>query len=96
MAKRHIERYFITAIGDQGFGTEGDLYSTEPMVLAVFPFLQGYRNSLGLDLVTGSPAAQLIPHYLTRIVPKNGQLLIPAYGRHQMFVGVSLLTIGLG
>jgi len=66
------------------------------MVLAVFPFLQGYRNSLGLDLVTGSSAAQLIPHYLTRIVPKNGQLLIAAYGRHQMFVGVSLLTIGLG
>ncbi|MCA2684941.1 MAG: hypothetical protein IM504_18310 [Microcystis sp. M038S2] len=96
MAKRHIERYFTTAIGDRGFGTEGDLYSTEPMVIAVFPFLQGYRNSLGLDLVTGSSAAQLIPHYLTRIVPKNGQLLIPAYGRHQMFVGVSLLTAGLG
>jgi hypothetical protein len=90
MAKRHLERYFTTAIGDRGFGTEGDLYSTEPMVIAVFPFLQGYRNSLGLDLVTGSSAAQLIPHYLTRIVPKNGQLLIPAYGRHQMFVGVSL------
>ncbi|MGV2387746.1 MAG UNVERIFIED_CONTAM: hypothetical protein LVR29_03570 [Microcystis novacekii LVE1205-3] len=61
MAKRHLERYFTTAIANRGFGTEGDLYTTEPMVISVFPFLQGYRNSLGLDLVTGSSAAQLIP-----------------------------------
>ncbi|MEG3437657.1 hypothetical protein V0288_11050 [Pannus brasiliensis CCIBt3594] len=93
MAKRHIDRYFQRAIGSGGFGTEGDLYTTEPMILSVFPFLQAYKNVMGRDLVTGSPAEALIPNYLTRAVPKKGDLPIPAYGRHATYEGISLFAM---
>lgn len=96
MAKRQVKRYFDRSVGNGGFGTEGDHYTTEPMIISVFPFLQAYRNVTGEDLVTGSPAAALIPHYLTRAVPRNGELFVPPYGRHGRFMGVSVFSMGVG
>jgi hypothetical protein len=93
MAKRQLARYFLQAIGDRGFGTEGDHYTTEPMIISVFPFLQAYQNVIGKDFVGGSRAATIIPHYLSRVVPKQGTLAIPAYGRHNSYMGTSLFTM---
>ena len=47
IAKRNIIRYLETAIGDKGFGTEGDHYTTEPFILTLFPFLTGYYHVKG-------------------------------------------------
>jgi hypothetical protein len=95
-ARRQIDRYFSLAFGNGGFGTEGDLYSTEPMILSVFPFLQAYRNVMGQDLVTGSHASGVIPNYLTRAVPGEGGLPVPPYGRHSTYIGVPLFSMAVG
>lgn len=96
LAERHIRRYLKTAIGNSGFGIEGDHYTTEVFTLTVFPFLQAYRNATGLDLVEGSGAELLLPLYLMRTVPQGGELPIPAYGRHRYYAGGSLFAMGLG
>jgi hypothetical protein len=97
IAERNIQRYLTSAVGNRGFGTEGDHYTTEPWVLSILPFLQAYRNVMGQDLVTGSSAAWFLPQYLMRIIPaRDGELPIPAYGRHRHYAGESLFALGLG
>lgn len=96
MAERHVIRYLQTALGDRGFGLEGDHYTTEPMVLAVLPFVHAYRQVMGQDLLQGSPLAGLIPLYLMRMVPQDGKLAISPYGRHRNYAGASLFTLSLG
>lgn len=96
VAERNVIRYLKANFGDRGFGLEGDHYSTEPLVLTVFPFVQAYREVMGQDLLTGSPLQGLIPLYLMRMVPQDGQLPISTYGRHRSYVGASLLTMALG
>ncbi|MDJ0731165.1 MAG: hypothetical protein QNJ33_14360 [Crocosphaera sp.] len=95
-AERNIKRYLSTAIGDYGFGSEGDHYTTEPLILTVFPFLQAYSNVIGKDLVKGSSAQWILPHYLMRIIPENNNLNIATYGRHRYYAGSSVFYMGLG
>ena len=96
LARRNVERYLSSAIGDRGFGVEGDHYTTEVLVLTVFPFLQAYRNILGLDLVTGSGVSWSLPQYLLRGIPQSGQLSVPTYGRYRRYADGSLFAVGLG
>ncbi|MEA5510798.1 hypothetical protein VB715_13575 [Crocosphaera sp. UHCC 0190] len=96
MAERNLKRYFTIAIGDHGLGSEGDHYTTEPLVLTVFPFLQAYGNVMGKDLVTGSHAQWILPHYVMRMVADNKQLNVATYGRHRYYAGGSLFALGLG
>ena len=95
-AARHIQRYLRTAIGDHGFGIEGDHYTTEPLILTVMPFLQAYRHVLGEDLVENSHAAEIVPHYLQRTITQKGKFFLPSYGRHRRFAGPALFAMGLG
>ncbi|MDJ0845545.1 hypothetical protein [Crocosphaera sp.] len=94
-SERNIKRYLTTAIGDYGFGSEGDHYTTEPLILTVFPFLQAYSNVIGKDLVIGSPAQWILPHYLMRMIPDNNQLNMTKYGRHRYYAGSELFAVGL-
>jgi hypothetical protein len=95
LSERHIQRYLITAVGEKGFGTEGDHYTTEPWVLGVLPYLQAYRNVIGKDLVTGSSAAWFLPQYMMRIVNSEGKAAVATYGRHRHYAGSSLFALGL-
>lgn len=95
-SQRNIKRYFSTAIGNQGFGTEGDHYTTEPWVLTIIPFLQAYQNVLGQDLVTNSKAAWMLPHYVMRSISPDANLPIATYGRHRYYAGKYLFAMGLG
>ncbi|MEL4898169.1 hypothetical protein [Crocosphaera sp. Alani8] len=95
-AERNIKRYLTTAIGDYGFGTEGDHYTTEPLILTIFPFLQAYRNVMGKDLVKGSHVQQILPHYIMRIISNNGELNLNSYGRHRYYAGSALFSTSLG
>jgi hypothetical protein len=95
-SERNIKRYFSTAIGNQGFGTEGDHYTTEPWVLTIIPFLQAYQNVLGQDLVTNSKAAWMLPHYIMRSLSSDANFSIATYGRHRYYAGQYLFAMGLG
>ncbi|PSF39537.1 hypothetical protein C7H19_01735 [Aphanothece hegewaldii CCALA 016] len=95
-SERNIKRYLATAIGNQGFGTEGDHYTTEPWILTIIPFLQAYKQVLGQDLVTNSHAAWMLPHYVTRSLSPDATLPIATYGRHRHYAGKSLYAMGLG
>lgn len=96
LAERNLQRYLTTALGNRGFGTEGDHYTTEVLVLTVLPFLQAGRKVMGRDLVRGSGAEWVLPQYLLRAVPQAGELAIPAYGRYRRYEGGSLFAVGLG
>ncbi|HAC66021.1 MAG TPA: hypothetical protein DCF68_21440 [Cyanothece sp. UBA12306] len=96
IAERNIKRYLTTAIGDRGFGIEGDHYTTEPFILTIFPFLQAYKNVMGKDLVQGSSAQWILPHYIMRIIANNQQLEVATYGRHRRYAEGSLFSLGLG
>jgi hypothetical protein len=96
IAERNLKRYLRHGIGDRGFGTEGDHYTTEPLILAVLPFLQAYRHAAGLDLILHSPAEWFLPHYLQRGIVRDGKLKVPTYGRHHYYAGESLFAMGLG
>lgn len=96
LAERNIKRYLTTAIGEHGFGTEGDHYTTEPWILGVLPYLQAYRNVVGQDLVARSSAEWFLPQYLMRIVEIDGELSVPTYGRHRHYAGGSMFALGLG
>nr|MDJ0510119.1 hypothetical protein [Crocosphaera sp.] len=95
IAERNIKRYLTTAIGDRGFGSEGDHYTTEPLILTVFPFLKAYSNVIGKDLVVGSSAQWILPHYIMRIIDDDNQLNINPYGRHRYYAGDALFSVGL-
>ncbi|NES86066.1 MAG: hypothetical protein F6K10_34415 [Moorea sp. SIO2B7] len=94
IAERNIKRYLTIGIGDRGFGTEGDHYTIEPLVLTIIPFLQAYENVLGKDLVSDSSAQWFLPHYVMRMVGSKGKLSLPAYGRHRSGPGGSLFALG--
>jgi hypothetical protein len=95
VAERNIIRYLQMAIGDRGFGTEGDLYSTEPWTLTVMPFLLGYRNTIGEDLISNSSAEWFLPHYILRLTGDKGKLSNGAFGRHYLTPSGSLFAVGL-
>lgn len=94
IAERNVSRYLDLAIGDRALGTEGDHYTTEPWVLTIIPFLQAYKNVVGQEL---SPAKTkwFLPHYILRLVEIEGELALPAYGRHRLRPNMSLFTLGL-
>lgn len=96
IAQRNLKRYLTIGIGDRGFGSEGDHYTTEPWILTIIPLLQAYQTVLGQDLVQGSSAAWFLPHYLTRSIEREGKLAVPTYGRHRHYAGSSLFAMGLG
>ncbi|WP_198648440.1 hypothetical protein [Cyanothece sp. BG0011] len=97
IAKRNIIRYLETAIGNKGFGTEGDHYTTEPFILTLFPFFTGYYHVKGEKFATeNSNLAWLLPHYLMRIIPRDNGYPIPSYGRHRNYPGGSLFAMGMG
>lgn len=91
---RRVIRYLDAAIGDQGFGTEGDLYTAISAEL-MLPFLQAYSNVIGKDLISNSEAAWLIPQSMMRMVLQNGKVYTPAYGRHRAGADGSLFSYGL-
>lgn len=93
-AERNIQRYLDLAIGDRGFGTEGDLYTSVSVSLMI-PFLHAYREVLGEDLITESHAAWLLPNAVMRMVKQNNDVYIPAYGRHRAGAKGSLFANGL-
>ena len=94
ISERNVKRLLNIGIGDRGFGTEGDHYTTEPLVLTIIPFLQAYENVLGKDLISDSSAEWFLPHYIMRMVESNGELSFPAYGRHRAGPGGSLFALG--
>jgi hypothetical protein len=94
IAQRNVIRYFDTAIGDRGIGTEGDHYTTEPLRLTILPFLQAYRNVQGIDIAP-SKTQWFLPFYLTRSLPIDGELTINTYGRHRFSPPPSFYGIGL-
>ncbi len=91
---RKIIRYLDVAIGDRGFGTEGDTY-TNVSVDLILPFLQAYANVMGRDLVTNSEGAWFVPNAMMRMVLQDDQVFTPAYGRHRVGAGGSLFAYGL-
>lgn len=95
-SEQNIKRYLTTAIGNQGFGTEGDHYTTEPWLISVIPFLQATQKVLGEDLVTDTNVAWMLPHYVMRSLSLDPTLPIAAYGRHRRYAGKSLFAMGLG
>ncbi len=94
IAERNVKRLLSIGIGDRSFGTEGDHYTTEPLVLTIIPFLQAYQNVLGKDLISDSSAEWFLPHYIMRMIESNGELSFPAYGRHRAGPGGSLFALG--
>ncbi len=95
IAERNVKRYLTIGIGEHGFGSEGDHYTTEPWILTIIPFLQAYKNVMGKDLSQGSSAEWFLPHYIMRIVGKHGKLSLPTYGRHHSGPASSLFAVGL-
>lgn len=95
-AQRHIQRYLLSALGDRGFGTEGDLYTNESLT-AILPFIAANKNVLGFDLVEGSKAEWFLPHYAMRTISnQNKRLSLSTYGRHRLGPDGSLFALGLG
>ena len=94
IARRNIMRYFQYAIGDRGLGTEGDHYTTEPLRLSIFPFLQAYRNVKGIDLAP-SKTQWFLPHFISRSLVADNELVISGYGRHRLSPPPSFYGIGL-
>ncbi|NER33383.1 MAG: hypothetical protein F6J93_04845 [Oscillatoria sp. SIO1A7] len=96
IAVRNVKRYLKIGLGDRAFGSEGDHYASEPWILTIIPFLQAYKNVMGLDLVKGSSAEWFLPHYVMRLAGKGSNLDLPTYGRHRSGPANSLFAIGLG
>lgn len=92
IARRNVQRYLHTALGDRGFGTEGDLYTRESLN-GILPFFQAYQEVLGQDLTTNSPLVWVIPHYLNRMVKQGEEVSVPAYGRHRIAPTGDLLVL---
>ncbi|NET71674.1 MAG: hypothetical protein F6K62_12285 [Sphaerospermopsis sp. SIO1G2] len=99
ISTRNIIRFLKIGVGDHGFGSEGDHYTTEPLILTVIPFLIAYENVMGADLITNSSAESFLPHYVTRGVErnqeKNKNLSVATYGRHRYYAGSALFSMGL-
>lgn len=95
IAERNIQRFLTIAIGDRGFGTEGDLY-TRDSLLMVLPFLHAYQNVVGQDAIASSSAEWLLPHYVMRMVGTGADVSTPTYGRHRKGPTGSLFAVGLG
>jgi hypothetical protein len=93
-AERNIQRYLDLAIGDGGFGTEGDLYTNVSASL-IIPFLHAYREVLGKDFISKSHAAWFLPNGVMRMVKQNNHVYVPPYGRHRIGAGGSLFANGL-
>ncbi len=94
ISQRGVIRYLNSAIGDRAFGTEGDLYTTEPWVLSIIPFIQAYRNVLGIDLAPDK-TKWMFPSYIMRSVVTETGFAAPTYGRHRLTSNPSLFAVGL-
>ncbi len=94
IAERGIIRYLNRALGDRALGTEGDSYTTEPWKLTVIPFIQAYRNVLGIDLAPDK-TQWMLPQYILRSVETDTGFAAPAYGRHRLKTNPSLFAVGL-
>ncbi|AFZ47135.1 hypothetical protein Cyast_1168 [Cyanobacterium stanieri PCC 7202] len=95
-AQRNVSRYINTALGDGGFGIEGDAY-TSHSANQMLPFLQAYGNVMGKDIATQTHANQLIPNSMMRMIPReNDSPITPAYGRHRHGASGFLFASGLG
>ena len=94
IAQRNVSRYLDLALGDRALGTEGDHYTTEPWVLTIIPFLQAYKNVVGQELAPAK-TKWFLPHYIMRLVEMDGELAVPAYGRHRLSPKGSLFALGL-
>ncbi len=94
ISERGVIRYLNWAIGDRAFGTEGDLYTTEPWVLTIMPFIQAYRNVLGVDLAPDK-TKWMLPSYILRSVLTDNSFAAPTYGRHRLRANYSLFPVGL-
>jgi hypothetical protein len=94
ISERNISRYLELAIGDRAFGTEGDHYTTEPWILTIIPFLQAYRNTLGVELAP-EKTQWFLPLYITRLLELDGKLAVPTYGRHHLSPDGTLFAMGL-
>ncbi len=94
IAERNISRYLDLALGDRALGTEGDHYTTEPWILTIIPFLQAYKNVVGQELAPAK-TKWFLPHYIMRLVEREGELAMPAYGRHRLSPTGSLFALGL-
>ena len=105
ISERGVVRYLNWAIGDRAFGTEGDLYTTEPWVLTIMPFIQAYRNVMGVDLAPDK-TQWMLPSYILRSVETDtgvayakvgtdGVFAAPSYGRHRLKTNYSLFAVGL-
>ena len=94
ISERGVIRYLNRAIGDRAFGTEGDLYTTEPWVLTIMPFIQAYRNVLGVDLAPDK-TKWMLPSYILRSVATDQGFAAPTYGRHRLRANHSLFPVGL-
>lgn len=93
ITKRRIHRYTNTALGNRAFGTEGDLYTRESLH-SILPFVQAYQEIYGKDLVRNSNLAWVMPHYLTRMVGKEGDVNLSTYGRHRLGPAGDLFSFG--
>lgn len=93
--ERNIQRYLKNALGESGFGTEGDLYTRES-VQAILPFIVGYRNVLGKNLVKNSNLEWILPHYMMRMVEVDNRLEASTYGAHRVSPDGALFALGLG
>lgn len=95
VVERNVKRYLTIAVGDRGMGSEGDLYTTEPWVLTIVPFLQAERNVLGKDFIQGSSAEWFLPHYLMRAIDPETKPSLSTYGRHRAAFVSDLFAVGL-
>ncbi|MBE9222127.1 hypothetical protein IQ215_05400 [Cyanobacterium stanieri LEGE 03274] len=95
-AQRNVSRYIDTALGDGGFGIEGDAYTSHSSY-QMLPFLQAYANVMGKDIATKTNANNLIPQSIMRMIPReNNTPITPAYGRHREGASGFLFASGLG
>ncbi len=94
IAERGVIRYLNWAIGDRAFGTEGDLYTTEPWILSIIPFIQAYRNVVGVDIAPDK-TQWMLPNYILRSVETDTGFAAPTYGRHRLKANPSLFAVGL-
>ncbi|HHP7230420.1 MAG TPA: hypothetical protein ACFCUY_06130 [Xenococcaceae cyanobacterium] len=94
ISERGVSRYLDWAIGDRAFGTEGDLYTTEPWVLTILPFIQAYRNVVGIDLAPAK-TQWMLPQYILRSIETETGFAAPSYGRHRLTANPSLFAVGL-
>lgn len=91
---RKVIRYLDEAIGDRGFGVEGDTY-THVSADVMLPFLHAYSNVMGQDLISNSEATWIVGNSMMRMIPQDNSVYTPAYGRHYAGADASIFAYGI-